>query len=137
MCSSVVGILAFLSQTICNKEWKGIIIHGCVLMLYFALWFKKYMTRKISNFLVHLMGATAVCLLVFDLDNYLKYDFVQMPWNYVVSSSLPGKNLDFFKNFDILFICYMDILNILMKDHMALKKINCYFQVFFKVLTIC
>ena len=130
MGSLVVGIFAFLSQTICNKDWWGITIHGCVIMLYFVLLFKKYMTGKISNFCILLMGTSVVCSLAFDLDKYLKIGYIQMPWNNVVSSSLPGKNIVV-----VVFVCFFSNVN--MNDNRFLKKINCHFQVCFKVLSNC
>ena len=83
MGSLVVGIFAFLSQTICNKDWWGITIHGCVIMLYFVLLFKKYMTGKISNFCILLMGTSVVCSLAFDLirqifENWLYSDAMEL-----------------------------------------------------------
>ncbi|KAG2691123.1 hypothetical protein I3843_09G217100 [Carya illinoinensis] len=85
----VVGILAFIYQ---YPDRKGVIIPCSVIWLYFALWFKNYMTgRIIRKFLVLVVSATAVCSLVFELDNYLRYDYIQMAWNHVVSSRLPGE----------------------------------------------
>lgn len=91
MGSLVVGILAFLVQSISNKNQKGIAIHGSVISLYLAILFKKYMTGRIRNFLVLLMVATVGCSLVLELDNYLRYDYLLMAWDYLVSSRLPGK----------------------------------------------
>ncbi|XP_062165660.1 uncharacterized protein LOC133872228 [Alnus glutinosa] len=88
--SLVVGILAFLVQSISNKDQKGIVIHGSVISLYLALLFKKYTTGRISNFLVLLMVATVACSLVLELDNCLRYDYLQMAWDYLVSSGFPG-----------------------------------------------
>ncbi|KAL4606460.1 hypothetical protein ACB092_09G104800 [Castanea dentata] len=90
MGSLVVGIFACLSQTICKKDWWGITIHGCVIILHLIMLFKKYMTGKISNFCLLLMGTSVFCSLAFDLDKYLKIGYVQRPWNYFFSSSLPG-----------------------------------------------
>ncbi|XP_041023158.1 uncharacterized protein LOC121264148 [Juglans microcarpa x Juglans regia] len=85
----VVGILAFLYQ---YPDRKGIISHSSVISLYFALWFKNYMRgRIIRKFLVLVVPATVVCSLVFDLVNYLRYDYIQMAWNNVVSSRLSGE----------------------------------------------
>jgi glucose-6-phosphate-specific signal transduction histidine kinase len=99
--SLVVGILAFLVQSISNKDQKGIVIHGSVISLYLALLFKKYTTGRISNFLVLLMVATVACSLVLELDNCLRYDNLQMAWDYLVSSGFPGKEILFFHSFVI------------------------------------
>ncbi|XP_059428728.1 uncharacterized protein LOC132162513 [Corylus avellana] len=84
--SLFAGILAFLAQSISNKDQRAIVIHGSVISLYLGLLFKKYMTGRISNFLVLLVA----CSLVLELDTYLRFDYIQMAWDYLVSSGLPG-----------------------------------------------
>lgn len=117
MGSLVVGILAFLVQSISNKDQKGIVIHGSVISLYLALLFKIYTTGRISNFLVLLMVATVACSLVLELDNCLRYDYLQMAWDYLVSSGLPGKEILFFHSFVIWIFS-----NILMNNHRVFLK---------------
>jgi hypothetical protein len=97
MGSLFAGILAFLVQSISNKDRRAIVIHGSVISLYLALLFKKYMTGRIGNFLVLLV----VCSLVLELDNCLRLDYLQMAWDYLVSSGLPGKENLFFHSFVI------------------------------------
>lgn len=101
MGSLVVVAPASLFQFVCNKERKGIIALCSVISLYLALLFKKYIGKRIINFFVLLMVATLVSSLVFDLDHSLEHYGLQLVWNYVVSSGLPGTN--FFSHFFFLF----------------------------------
>ncbi|KAJ6369281.1 hypothetical protein OIU78_001611 [Salix suchowensis] len=90
--SLLVGILALLSESICEKNKKGIIFHGSFILLYIAFLFKKYITGKAMTSLVFLTIATTVCAVMFRSDKYMDYDqvlvseFVWKAWNYAASS---------------------------------------------------
>ncbi|KAL9337083.1 hypothetical protein Peur_071571 [Populus x canadensis] len=90
--SLLVGTLALLSESICERNQKGIIIHGSSVLLFLAFLFKKYITGKAMTLLVFLTMATAVCAVMFRLDEYMNYDqgfvseFVWRAWNYTASS---------------------------------------------------
>lgn len=120
--SLFAGILAFLVQSISNKDQRAIVIHGSVISLYLGLLFKKYMTGRISNFLVLLVVGS----LVLELDTYLRFDYLQMAWDYLVSSGLQGKENLFVHSF---VICIFS--NILMNNQTDfLRNKSPFFQVF-------
>ncbi|CAK7343574.1 unnamed protein product [Dovyalis caffra] len=90
--SLLVGTLALLSESICEKNQKGIIIHASFILLFLAFLFKKYVTGKARTLLVFLTMATAVSAVLFRLDKYMNYDqglvseFVWKAWNYAAAS---------------------------------------------------
>ena len=81
-----------LSESICERNQKGIIIHGSSVLFFLAFLFKKYIPGKALTLFVFLTMVTAVCAVMVRLDEYMNYDqglvseFVWRAWNYAASS---------------------------------------------------
>ncbi|KAL5806731.1 hypothetical protein ACOSQ4_029464 [Xanthoceras sorbifolium] len=93
--SLVIGIVALVLRTICEIDYKRIVVLGSVTLLYFAIFLWKYVTGKSTTVLAFSVVATVVCLVArFRLDTTLNWcqgyiaAFVLKTWNYICCNLL-------------------------------------------------
>ncbi|KAL7194895.1 hypothetical protein ACSBR1_035163 [Camellia fascicularis] len=86
--SIVIGIIAFLSQLISQKDHKGIILCSLIILLYLSLIFKKLVTMRTRNVLVIVIVAMLSCAIgvylsnIFDISEGYVSDCVWKALNY-------------------------------------------------------